>query len=236
MSWHRGRLAAFDVESTGVDPEVDRIVTSTISVVGGTAPAESESWLVNPGIDIPPGATAIHGITSELARAEGRAAAEAVDEITAMLAEQVRQEVPIVAFNARYDLTMLDREARRHGIQPLIERIGGSEALLVIDPLVIDKQFDRYRKGKRTLTAICAHYGVPHEDAHAADADAIAAARVAWKLGQTFPELEAIELRALHDQQVVWAAEQAASLQEYFRSQGKDERVEQAWPVVPPVH
>lgn len=233
MNWHHGRLAAFDIESTGVDPESDRIVTSTISLVGGGAPIDTTSWLVNPGIEISPGATAVHGITTEMAQAEGRVATEAVDEITDMLATQVRQGVPIVAFNARFDLTMLDREARRYGIEPLTERIGGCEALLVIDPLVLDKQHDRYRKGKRTLTAICAHYEIPFQDAHAADADAIAAARVAWKLGQTFAELEGVELRVLHDRQVVWAAEQAASLQEYFQSQGKPERVEQAWPVVP---
>ena len=233
VSWHHKRMAAFDVESTGVDPETDRIVTSTISVVGGDAPADTVSWLADPGVEIPAGATNVHGITTEQARSEGRPAAEVVDEITAKLAEQSRAGVPIVAFNARYDLTMLDREARRHGLEPLLERVGGADALLVVDPLIIDKQLDRYRKGKRTLTAVCAQYGVPLEDAHAADADAIAAARVAWKLAQTFPELDGIELGELHRQQTSWAAEQAASLQEYFNSQGKNEHVEQAWPVVP---
>lgn len=225
-------MAAFDIESTGVDPNTDRIVTATISVVGGDLPAESNSWLADPGIEIPPGATNVHGITTEQARAEGRPAAEVVAEITEMLALQVAQGYPIVAFNARYDLTMLDREARRYDIEPLIERVGGSDALLVIDPLVIDKQLDKFRKGKRTLTAVCENYAVNLTDAHAADADAIAAARVAWRLGEKFPEL-GIDLDELTDQQSQWAAEQAASLQSYFSSQGKDEVVEPAWPLVP---
>ncbi|MGH2905885.1 MAG: exonuclease domain-containing protein [Solirubrobacterales bacterium] len=230
MSWHQGRMAAFDIESTGVDPTSDRIVTATVSVVGPGFEPDSASWLADPGIEIPDGATRVHGITTEHARANGRPAAEVVEEITAKLATAAAQGVPIVAFNARYDLTMLDREARRHGLEPLTDRVGD---LLVIDPLVIDKQIDRFRKGKRTLTDVCALYRVPLEDAHAADADAIAAARVAWRMAGKFPDELGIELEQLHAQQIGWAAEQAASLQEYFQAQGRDEFVEGAWPVIP---
>lgn len=231
MNWHHGRLAAFDIESTGVSPEDDRIVTATVSVVGGGAAADSVSWLADPGIEIPIGATNVHGITTEQARSEGREAPAVVDEITAMLEREVSKGVPIVAFNARYDLTMLDREARRHDIEPLVERVG-ADSLFVVDPLIIDKQLDRYRKGKRTLGAVCEIYGVTLEDAHAADADALAAARVAWRMGERFEEL-GVPLDELHRLQVEWAAEQAASLEEYFRSQGRDETVERAWPIVP---
>lgn len=231
MSWHNGRLAAFDIESTGVFPETDRIVTATVSVVGGGAPEDSVSWLADPGIEIPAAATNVHGITTEQARAEGREASAVVEEITSKLAHEAQQGVPIVAFNARYDLTMLDREARRYDVEPLVDRVD-SASLFVVDPLVIDKQLDRYRKGKRTLTDVCAIYGVTLSDAHAADADAIAAARVAWRLGEKFEEL-AVPLDELHRLQVAWAAEQAASLEAYFRSQGKDEHIEQAWPIVP---
>lgn len=231
MNWHHGRLAAFDIESTGVSPEDDRIVTATVSVVGGDAPIDSVSWLANPGVEIPLEATNVHGITTEKAMAEGRDPADVVDEITTMLEREVSKGFPIVAFNARYDLTMLDREARRNEVEPLIERVPPG-SLFVVDPLIVDKQLDKYRKGKRTLTDVCAIYNVTLLDAHAADADAIAAARVAWRQGEKFEEL-AIPLEELHQLQVAWAAEQAASLQEYFKSQGRDETVEGAWPIVP---
>lgn len=233
MGWHDGRLAAFDTETTGVDYEFDRIVTAAVSVVGGGLPAESSAWLVDPGIEIPEGAIAVHGITNERAQAEGQDADEAVEEIVAALAEQLLAGVPIVAFNARFDLTILDREARRYGLEPLVERVGGPEGLLVIDPLVLDKQFDRYRRGKRTLGAVCEHYRVRLDEAHAANADALAAARVAWRFGQRIEELRETELAVLRDRQIVWAAEQAESLETYFRGQGKDERVERVWPFVP---
>jgi DNA polymerase III subunit epsilon len=235
MGWHEGRLAAFDVETTGVNPASDRIVTAAVSLVGGGLATVSHDWLIDPGVEIPAGATNVHGITTEQARAQGRPPAEAVEEITTLLAEQILAGVPVIAFNARFDLTMLDREARRHGVVPLVDRVGGEAGMLVVDPHVLDKQFDRFRKGKRTLTAVCAHYRVPltAEEAHAANADALAAARVAWRLGQASVELSALELRQLHGHQVAWAAEQAASFQEYLRSNGSVERIEGAWPIVP---
>ncbi|HXE43843.1 MAG TPA: exonuclease domain-containing protein [Conexibacter sp.] len=233
MSWHQRRLAAFDLETTGIDSESDRIVTAAVSVVGDDRPAVFHAWLLDPGIPIPAGAAAVHGITTERARAEGRPPREAVEEIVAILAEQLRQGVPVVAFNARFDLTCLDREARRYGIAPLLERVGGPDGMLVVDPYVLDKQVDRFRKGKRTLGAVCAHYNVPLDEAHASHADALAAARVAWRLGQAFEELRALDLATLHHEQISWAAEQAASLEDWLRRNGRDERIEQAWPIVP---
>jgi DNA polymerase-3 subunit epsilon len=232
MSWHQRRLAAFDLETTGIDSESDRIVTAAVSLVGDGSPPAFHAWLLDPGIPIPAGASAVHGITTEQARAEGREPLEAVEEIVALLAEQLLQGVPVVAFNARFDLTCLDREARRHGITPLLERVGGVDGMLVVDPYVLDKQVDRFRKGKRTLGAVCAHYNVPLDDAHDSHADALAAARVAWRLGQAFEELRC-DLRALHLQQIAWAAEQAASFEEWLRRQGRDERIEAAWPIGP---
>jgi DNA polymerase III subunit epsilon len=232
MSWHTRRLAAFDLETTGIDSESDRIVTAAVSLVGDGQPPVFHAWLLDPGIPIPAGASAVHGITTERARAEGRSPQEAVEEIVALLAEQLLQGVPVVAFNARFDLTCLDREARRNDIRPLLDRVGGAGGMLVVDPYVLDKQVDRFRKGKRTLGAVCAHYNVPLDEAHASHADALAAARVAWRLGQAFPEL-AVDLPALHAQQIAWAAEQAASFEDYLRRNGRDERIEPAWPIVP---
>ncbi len=233
MSWHQRRLAAFDLETTGIDSESDRIVTAAVSVVGDGLPPVFHAWLLDPGVEIPAGASAVHGITTERARAEGRPPREAIEEIVAALAEQLRQGVPVVAFNARFDLTCLDREARRNGIAPLADRVGGAAGMLVVDPFVLDKQVDRFRKGKRTLGAVCAHYNVPLDEAHASHADALAAARVAWRLGQAFEELRALDLPTLHARQVAWAAEQAASFEDYLRRNGRDERIERAWPVVP---
>jgi DNA polymerase III subunit epsilon len=149
---------------------------------------------------------------------------------------------------------VLDREQRRHGIErsPLAPADFGP----VIDPLLIDKHLDRYRKGSRKLVAICEHYGAKLDDAHEAGSDALAAARAAWVLGakgeivrrvwdaKTGAEKAALvrewaevrnDARMLHDAQVRWAYDQAISLQDYFRKQGQTEDAESVrtdWPVV----
>lgn len=233
MSWATGRLVAFDVETTGVDVESARIVTAAVLMLDAGKVIEERFWLLDPGIAIPDQASRVHGISTERARAEGQSPVLAIEAITGLLAEQLRQEVGLVAFNARFDLTVLDREARRHGVQPLVDRVGGPDGMLVVDPLILDKHADRFRRGKRTLGLVCAHYGVALEDAHAAGGDALAAALLALRLGATFPELGGSDLRALHRRQIGWAAEQAASLERYLRERGRPEHVEGVWPIVP---
>ncbi len=232
MSWHLGRLASFDVESTGVNVETARIVTAALTAVGGGHATQSSTWLADPGVEIPAEATAVHGISTEHAREFGEPAIEVIGSIIGLLAEQVRVGAPIVAMNARYDLTVLDREARRHGLRPLTELVGDAP-LLVIDPYVIDKAVDRYRKGSRKLTALCEHYGVKlGNDAHDASADALAAVRVAYKLAVRFPQLQVPPVE-LHERQIRWASDQARSLQEHLRKSDASVVVEGAWPLVP---
>jgi DNA polymerase III epsilon subunit-like protein len=139
--------------------------------------------------------------------------------------------------NARYDLTVLDRECRRHGVETLLDRYVDDVIWPVIDPFVIDKAVDRYRKGSRTLAALCDHYRVSLDGAHDSAADAIAAARVAWRLGATRPELAAMDVEALHHKQIEWARQQAESLADYFRrTPGKEmwaDGVRTEWPLIP---
>lgn len=233
--WFEDRLCGFDLETTGVDVETDRIVTACVVQVGGGQPTAAANWLADPGIEIPDGASRVHGISTEKARAEGAPAAEVVEQVTAALAQVARDGIPIVAMNAAYDVSLLDRECRRHGVPTLTDLVG--DALRVVDPMVIDRQVDRYRKGSRTLTALCQHYDVRLDGAHSADADAIAACRVAWRIASQRPELAAMSLEQLHKQQTAWAREQAAGRADYFRrTPGKEDRaatVRGDWPLIP---
>ncbi|MBT2492324.1 3'-5' exonuclease [Streptomyces sp. ISL-96] len=233
MSWHRRPLCGFDLETTGVDPETSRIVTGSVVRYGGGQPTTGLSWIADPGVEIPAEATAVHGFTTEAARSAGRPAPEVIAEITAALAEAVDAGLPIVAMNAQFDLTMLDREARRHGVKPLFDRA----VPCVIDPKVLDKKVDRWRKGGRTLSDLCRHYVVQLDEAHTAEADAVAACAVTWKLANRHRWLPRLELGELHEQQVHWAREQAEGLREYFaRTDGKQElasSVRLDWPLIP---
>lgn len=234
MSWHTGRMCGFDLESTGVDVENDRIVTACVVHCGGSHETQSRTWLADPGVDIPEEAAAVHGITTERARAEGQMAGEVTQEIAGYLRLTVMSGVPIVAMNAAFDLSMFDRECRRYAVPPLFR---GDDSPLVIDPRVLDKHVDRYRRGGRTLTDLCAHYGVRLDGAHSADADALAACRVAWRIAEQYPEIAAMSLAELHQAQIEWAREQAASLADYFaRTPGKEHQaagVRGDWPLIP---
>lgn len=181
MSWHTAPMSAFDTETTGIDVESDRIVTATFVTID-SADVDSRSWLISPGIPIPESATAIHGITDADARASGDDAAVACLEIVRKIYQAWEAEQPVIGYNIVFDFSILDRELRRyHGFGM---EIRGP----VIDPFVCDKHLDPYRKGKRTLTATCAHYNVTLGAAHDAKQDALAAARLAWRLAQVYPE------------------------------------------------
>ncbi|MFF7096358.1 exonuclease domain-containing protein [Streptomyces rubradiris] len=233
--WYLGRLAGFDLETTGVSPERDRIVTACVVQCGGGQPVALATWMADPGVEIPEQAAAVHGITTERARKEGRPAPEVIEQVVTALTAAVVAGIPVVAMNAAYDLTMLDREARRHGVQPLADTVGPD--LRVVDPYVMDKHVDPYRRGKRTLTDLCRHYQVPLDGAHDAAADALAACRVAWRIASTHGDIGNASLDQLHEMQVGWAREQAESLADYFRrTPGKEDRaatVRGDWPLIP---
>lgn len=230
MTWHTEPLVGFDLETTGVDVETARIVTAALVFRTPDAPPAVRTWLANPGIDIPEGAVKVHGITTEKAVAEGLPAADVIEAVTAYLTGCLHLQ-PVVAMNARYDFTVLDRECQRHGLETLESRLGRPVGP-VIDPFIIDKQADKYRKGSRRLEALAAHYGVTLSAAHTADADALAAVEVAVAIADKYPQLQ-VDAGQLHVWQIKWAADQAASFQLHLRKLDSAAVIEGAWPLVP---
>jgi DNA polymerase III epsilon subunit-like protein len=251
VNWYDGRIASFDTETTGVDPEADRIVTASLVSVGGGEETVASRWLVNPGIEIAEGAAAVHGITNERAREHGQPAPSAIGEIAFGIRRVIREGWPLTVYNAPFDLTLVDRECRRHHIDP-----PDWSKLYVVDPLVIWKWADRFRRGSRKLTAACECFGVElGAGAHDADSDALAVARLAWRMfhpaeGKPLvqgrhPEIIARRafwktikgsLIALQDAQRGWQAEQAEGLRLHFEGKGEIEKaatVRVGWPLVP---
>ncbi|MFC9860484.1 MULTISPECIES: 3'-5' exonuclease [unclassified Streptomyces] len=234
MSWHREPLVGFDLETTGTEPLEARIVTAAVVAVHGRddEPARRRAWLADPGIRIPAQASAIHGISSERAAAEGRPVREVADEIAETLVAYWREGVPVVAYNATFDLTLLTAELRRHGLPSLGDRLGGGEIGPVIDPYTIDRAVDRYRKGKRTLEAVCVEYGVVHGGAHDAGADALAAVRVAYAIAERHGSVAALTPGELHERQIEWYAVWAADFEQFLRRKGNaDAVIDGHWPL-----
>lgn len=202
--WFAGPMTAFDLESTGVDTEQAHIVTAAVISLGGGRPTQPRNWLAAVEVDIPAEASAIHGITTEDARKNGRPAAEVLDEVADLLAASLTAVVPIVGHNVVYDLTLLDRELRRKGLPTLQDRCNRQGP--IICTRVLDQHAVKYRRkptkqpdedkapGARTLKNTARVYGFAwdEEKAHGCEYDAMQAARVAYRVGliaDTAPEL-----------------------------------------------
>ncbi|GGM53781.1 exonuclease domain-containing protein [Dactylosporangium sucinum] len=243
------QVLGFDLETTGVSTDDDRIVTACAVLVEGGRVVHERNWLVAVDVDIPEGATAVHGITTDHAREHGVAADVAVKDIAGAIRYAVRSARPVVGFNVSFDLSMLDAECRRHGLGTL-EEFCGRPVRPVLDGYVLDKATDRYRPGKRTLGTVCEHLGIELADAHNATADAVAAVEVVRRLlararlgtnelmalyaGRKFPDGLVRSLRALgslgaedlHDRQIQWYAEQSKSLGEYWQREANEKRAQ----------
>lgn len=227
-SWADGPLAPFDLESTGKDPLTARIVTATVIRIRPGSTPEVTNWLSDvDGEDIPEEAAAVHGVSTEHARANGRPQKEVVQEVRAALDVAWSLDIPVVGMNLAYDLTLMAAECDRLGLSPFT--VTGP----VVDSLVMDRGVDRFRRGSRKLIDMCAHYGVPlsEEDAHSADADALAAARVAFKIARKYPEIGAMPLRELHAWQQVEHKRWADNFGSYLVKQGKPDDVSRDWPL-----
>lgn len=225
--WSDGPIVAFDVETTGTDVEQDRIVTYCVCLMEGQIGKQIDG-VINPGVPIPESATKVHGVTDAKAQL-GQYPQDAIARIDFALHAAWQRGWPVVVYNAPFDLTMLDRELRRHLGRPL--EIKGP----VIDPLVLDKAVDTYRKGSRRLTDTCKHYVVPltEEDAHTASGDAYAAAQLARVLCQ-LEGLRDLSLADLYRLQQEWYREQRVSFNAYLQKQGKtpdDDNL--VWPLKP---
>lgn len=231
MSWRNTPLTGFDIESSGLDIEQVSIVTACVGIVQPGGPWKARNWLLKQDQPIPDAATAVHHITTEQANAEGMDHATALAEIREAIYYGWANGGVLCGYNlGSYDLNLLDRELRRYDL-------GGFEVRgPVIDGLVVDKTIDTYRKGSRKLIDVCRHYGITLDeaDAHGAEADALAATRLAWKLAPQLPD----DPTNLMQWQASSYALQRTSFAAYLRKQGKgaeadDVAADTSWPLRP---
>lgn len=226
LPWAGRTLLGFDTETTGVDTARDRIVTAalvtrTLPGTAGPGSTAVRTWCLQPGVPIPPASTAVHGVTDAAVRAAGLPARVGLEQIARTLAAGLRAGGTVVAFNAGFDLAILDAELARHALPSLSERLGAS-VRAVVDPLVLDRALVPRRSGKRTLGALTGAYGVVPAAGglHTADVDVLATLDVLGEMVRRFPELGRTAPTALYDQQAAWHHDWATELQEWRAAQG----------------
>jgi len=222
-------VVGYDCETTGTDVENDRIISAAVIVRDDGGQTFPTTWLIDPGVEIPAAAQSIHGLSTELVQSQGAAPAAALDEIATALATHLAGGLPVVIYNARFDLRILDAELSRHGLTTLGQRIG-RPVHPVLDPMVLDRGVDRYRKGSRRLPDLIDVYGLaPAKHAHDAADDVINTIAVLDAILARHPELPP-DLAELHTWQAAAHAEWANHYNQWAVSQGRRPTADPRWP------
>lgn len=156
-------IAFIDVETTGTNPNSDRVVELSILRIQPDGTEEYKSHRVNPGVPIPADATAVHGIT------DADVSGLPMFRQYAISVRDFIEGCDIGGFNViKFDLPCLESEFSRAGIE--FSRKGR----YLVDSMVIFHQRER-----RDLEAAYRKYcGAEMENAHCAEEDAKASALV----------------------------------------------------------
>ena len=162
-------LVFFDLETTGLRTEADRVVEIGLVKLHPDGRRDALCERVDPGIDIPDGATKIHGIhTGDVRGLFGKPQLPKIaDRILAFF-----EGADVSGFNSlSYDMPLWLAECERHGIPFSVEGRQHVDVKIIFHAK--ETGWDRFLMGPRNLTAAVRHYlGRDLDGAHAADADA----------------------------------------------------------------
>jgi DNA polymerase-3 subunit epsilon len=167
-------IAFIDVETTGVNPNTDRVVELSVLKVHPDGKREYHSHRVNPGVPIPAEATAVHGIS------DADVAKEPAFRQYAKSIRDFLEGCDIAGFNViKFDLPCLEAEFTRAGVE--FSRKGRS----LVDSMVIYHQRD-----PRDLKAAYRKYcGKELKNAHCAEEDATATVEILDGQLEVHPDL-----------------------------------------------
>jgi DNA polymerase-3 subunit epsilon len=149
-------ICFFDLETTGVNVSLDRIVEISILKIFPNGNKESKTWLVNPGVPIPSEASNIHGITNDIVKNE---------PLFKMIASDIKSMInncDLAGFNSnKFDIPLLAEELLRSEIDFSLDNVA-----------TIDVQNIFHKMEKRTLGAAYKFYCEKELiDAHSSKAD-----------------------------------------------------------------
>ncbi|TGJ99889.1 3'-5' exonuclease [Leptospira langatensis] len=172
-------VTCIDIETTGFSRTKDRIVEFAAYRVTEEAGvwryADKIRKLVNPGISIPPEATAVHGITDEMVRV-APPFSEQADCFIPFLSDTI-----LLGYNVKvFDIPFLTAEIERSGLR------WPTAPLEVIDPFIIFKKREAPRHD--LASAIRFYTGKERRRAHRAMIDVVDLLRVVKTQTMLYPE------------------------------------------------
>lgn len=171
--WVDLRIAFLDVETTGRDPQKDRVIELAVVIGERGEVLERHSWLINPGMAVSAESAAVHGIKdSDLV--DKPPFAEVAGEVLAKLEGCVP-----AAYNAAFDKSFVLAELERANIRldkppPAVRR-----EVEWLDPLTFARELYKDEES-RALGEMAARLGIDLVKAHRATDDSEAALRVLY--------------------------------------------------------
>ena len=164
------RYIAFDTETTGLDPENDRIVELGAVLFENGVAAQSFQSYVNPGTGILPEVSALNHITDEIL--QGAPSEEEIyPAFMEFLGDAAAGKTIICGHVAAFDLSFLCKA---------LDRLGIEAAFRFIDTRQLATQIPELEH--HSLAAVAEHFDVPHENAHQAREDALTSGRILRKM------------------------------------------------------
>lgn len=160
-------FAVVDCETTGVNPETDRILQLAAIIVNGEGEIVDQfDTVVKPEspADYNHGAEHIHGISAEQV-SQGMPLREALEKLW-----DISEGNLFTAHNAKFDINFIHAESKRVGLERQVEQY--------IDTLALSRKTDTEKERRHSLEALCEHYGIERDRAHEAVADATATAQL----------------------------------------------------------
>lgn len=168
-------ICFFDLETTGINVAKDRVVEIAILKIFPNGNQESKTWLVNPEMEIPPEAIAVHGISNE------KVANEPTFKQLSKEIYQMIRDSDLGGFNSdRFDIPLLAEEMLRAEVDFDMKHM-----------VSVDVQTIFHKMEKRTLGAAYRFYcDKDLEGAHSAETDTKATYEVLLSQLDRYPELE----------------------------------------------
>ncbi len=158
----------FDVETTGLKPEDGHaIVELAAQRVRGREVIESFDTIVNPGRSVEAGAAAVHGISNEIIKKEGKSLIEVIPSFVLF-----SEGATLVAHNIKFDLGFINKHLRDLGL-PLLNNP-------LLDTLELARQ--KVNIASYALGYLAKHFNIPQSTAHRALAGVETARELLFKL------------------------------------------------------
>jgi DNA polymerase-3 subunit epsilon len=188
--WHKVEFLAIDLETTGLDPRTDEILSIGFAPIraGAVRLGEARHLLVRPTRPIPEQTAVIHGLTDDR-----MTTAPPLDEVLPTVLEALTGRVP-VAHYAPIERRFLSAACKRlYGLPLTVPYVD----TLTLEQRTLERRQAGVTKGTLRLHAARERYGLPRYKAHNAMMDAIAAgelflAQVAHMDSKRTPRLDEV--------------------------------------------